>query len=121
MQTALRVVLCAFFCYVGWLHFRHPRSFVKIVPPMLPDPLLLVYISGFFEICGGLALLFNPLLGVARWGLLALLVAVFPANVYMAVANVPLDGRHFSAWLRYGRLPLQPLMMWLVWIATERA
>ncbi len=118
MRWLLRATLAVFFTYVGVLHFRRPRPFLDIMPPSFPNPLLLVYVSGFFEICGGIALLIPRLHAVARWGLIALLVAVFPANVYMALYNVPIAGRHFSTWLLWLRLPLQFVLMWLVWLVT---
>ena len=66
---------------VGVLHFVRPKAFVRIVPKFLPTPLALVYISGFFEILGGVGLLIPETRTWAAWGLIALYVAVFPANI----------------------------------------
>ena len=82
------------------------------MPPQLPQPLLLVYLSGVFELLGGLGLLPARTRRLAGWGLLALLVAVFPANVYMALIHEQL---HIPAWVAWGRLPLQLPLMWWVW------
>jgi uncharacterized membrane protein len=96
----------------GLLHFLRPATYLAIMPPQLPQPLLLVYLSGFFELLGGLGLLWPPTRHLAGWGLLALLVAVFPANVYMALIHEQL---HIPGWVAWARLPLQLPLMWWVW------
>jgi len=102
------------FTAIGVLHFVRPEPFVQIVPPFLPWPLGLVYISGVFEILGGLGLLIPKVRLWAAWGLIALLVAVFPANIYHAVANVPLAGEQASLAYHIIRLPMQlVLIAWL--------
>ena len=73
---------------IGTLHFVRPKPFVRIVPKYLPAPLTLVYVSGFFEILGGVGLLIPATRAWAAWGLIALYVAVFPANLYVAMENV---------------------------------
>ena len=99
------------------LHFVHPETYLRIMPPALPAPRLLVLLSGVAEVAGGLGLLLPATRRSAGWGLLALLVAVFPANVYM----ISLAGKlHIPAWVLWARLPLQPLLMWLVWRAARR-
>lgn len=100
------------------LHFGRPAIFERIVPPALPAPHLLVLLSGVAEVAGGLGLLLPATRRAAGWGLLALLVAVFPANVYMVGLASAL---HLPAWVLWARLPLQPLLMWLVWRAAELA
>jgi uncharacterized membrane protein len=92
---------------VGVLHFVRPEGFVKIVPAFLPAPLLLVYASGFFEIAGGLGLFLTRLHRAAAWGLIALYVAVFPANINMAVNDIQPSGGHIPSALMWLRLPLQ--------------
>ncbi|MFN3589978.1 MAG: DoxX family protein [Spirosomataceae bacterium] len=91
------------------MHFIQPKIFLKIVPPSFPSPLLLVYLSGIFEILGGIGLLFPMTKNFAIWGLIFLLIAVFPANIYMAkekkFAKIP-------AWVRWGRLPHQFFVIW---------
>ncbi len=79
----LRFALALLFVGVGVLHFLRPEVFARIVPPALPAPRLLVLLSGAAEVMGGLGLLLPATWRGAGWGLLALLVAVFPANVYM--------------------------------------
>lgn len=113
-----RYALVLLFVGAGVLHFVRPLPYVRIVPPYLPAPLLLVYLSGAAELAGGLGLLFPATRRLAAWGLLALLVAVFPANVYMlqthgtGLSVVPL----WALWLR---LPLQAVLMAWVWWARK--
>ena len=107
-----RYALALLFVGAGLIHLVRPATYLAIMPPQLPQPLLLVYTSGFFELLGGLGLLPVRSRRLAGWGLLALLVAVFPANVYMALIHEQL---HIPGWLAWGRLPLQPLLMWWVW------
>jgi uncharacterized membrane protein len=82
------------------------------MPPGLPAPLALVYLSGLLEVLGGLGLLWPRTRRLAGWGLLALAVAVFPANVYMALAHEQLG---VPGWVAWGRLPLQLPLLWWVW------
>jgi len=109
-----RVALALLFGGAGVLHFIHPETYLRIMPPALPAPRLLVLLSGVAEVAGGLGLLLPATRRWAVWGLLALLVAVFPANVHM----LRLAGElHIPAWVLWARLPLQPLLMWAVWRA----
>lgn len=113
------LLLAALFVAAGTLHFVTPRFFDQIVPPGLPlSPRAATLISGAAELAGGLGLLHPATRPAARWGLLALLVAVFPANIYMA--QFP-ERFHVSPAVAWGRLPLQPLLMWLVWRAGRTA
>ena len=118
-----RTALSAFFAFTGTMHFFRPRFFEAIVPPAIEaQKKEVVAISGAAEIAGA-ALVLPPasrLLG--RWWLLALLVAVFPANVHMAVNPEQirgLDMRRLPRWALWARLPLQPLAMIWVWHATR--
>jgi uncharacterized membrane protein len=113
----LRLGLALLFVSAGLLHFIRPETFLRIVPPVLPAPRLLVLLSGVAEVAGGLGLLLPATRRLAGWGLLALLVAVFPANVYMVGLA---DELHLPAWVLWARLPLQPLLMWAVWRAANR-
>ncbi len=113
------LVLAAVFVAAGLMHFAAPQFFDRIVPPGLPMPArTATLISGAAELAGGLGLLHPATRSAARWGLLALLLAVFPANVYMA--QRPQDFG-VPAWVAWARLPLQPLLMWAVWRAGRRA
>lgn len=102
---------------VGVLHFVRPRPFVRIVPNFLPAPLALVYISGFCEIAGGVGLLVPATWVAAAWGLIALYIAVFPANIYMVTHNISLNPeKPIPKWALWARLPFQFLFMaWAYW------
>lgn len=109
-------LIAALFVGAGVLHFVKPRLFAAIVPPMLPAPMLLVYLSGAAEIIGGLGVLVPSLRVWAGWWLIALLVAVFPANVYMALEPAKFGIAPVWLWLR---LPLQAVLIAWVWWATR--
>lgn len=88
---------------------------MKIVPAFLPAPLVLVYVSGFFEIAGGLGLLVTRVHRLAAWGLIALYIAVFPANINMALNDIQPSGGHIPAALMWLRLPFQVLFIAAAW------
>lgn len=111
------ILTSALFLSAGILHFTHPDFFVAIVPPWLPAPLLLVYVSGAFEILGGALVWPERTRSLAGYGLIALLFAVFPANLHMAM-NPDLFPDIPRAAL-YGRLPLQLFFMGLVYVSTR--
>jgi uncharacterized membrane protein len=104
----------------GALHFVVPELYVRIVPPVFPARLALVYLSGLAEIAVGVGVLHPRTRWLAAWATVALLVAVFPANVYMATSGVVVEGLPGggdpSTLVRWGRLPLQGvLILWAVW------
>ena len=114
----LAPILGIVFIVAGVLHFARPAPYVSIVPPWLPDPELLVALSGVAEVLGGAGLLIPRTRRPAAIGLIALLVAVFPANVQMAI-DPSGAGRGVPDPLLWARLPLQPLLAWLVWRAAR--
>jgi uncharacterized membrane protein len=110
----LRYVIAILFVIGGILHFINADLYLKIMPPYIPWHLAMVYISGVAEIAGGVGLLVPSLRKPAAWGLVALLIAVFPANVYMAVDRIQVTSRPIPQALLWARLPLQAVMIWLV-------
>jgi uncharacterized membrane protein len=115
MRTILRVLAAVFFVVAGMFHFLKPELYCQIMPPYFPAPHLLVAISGAAEIAGGIGLFIPPLRGAAGWGLIALLVAVFPANIYM----LQHPGQfHFAPWILWARLPFQGVFIVWVWFAA---
>ena len=98
----------------GVLHFLWPAMYERIIPPSLPWPAALVYVSGLAEIAGGVGLLIPRLRRAAGWGLVVLLIAVFPANIYMAVHPDRFADLHLPAWALWLRLPLQGLL--IAWV-----
>jgi len=116
MKHALQVALALFMAGAGVMHFLAPRGFIRIVPTFLPAPAALVLVSGVFEILGGVGLLVPPTRRAAAWGLVALYVAVFPANVNMAVNHIGFGRHPGPAWRSWARLPLQALLIaWAYW------
>jgi uncharacterized membrane protein len=114
-----RNLLAAFFVGAGVNHFVMPRAYEQIVPPRLRgDASRVVQLSGLAEIVGGLGVLLPRTRRPSGLWLMAVLAAVFPANLYMA--RTPERFRRIPRWALYGRLPLQPLMMWWAWRATRR-
>jgi uncharacterized membrane protein len=118
-----RGALAAFFAFMGTMHFVARRSFEAIVPPAIEAQRKeAVAISGVAEIAGAAAVLHPATRRFGRWWLLGLLLAVFPANVHMAVNPEQvrgLDLRRVPRWALWARLPLQPLAMLWVWRATR--
>lgn len=117
---AARWIFAGIFVVSGILHFTFPDTYARIVPPMFPRPKLLVLISGGAEILGGIGLLVPRTRRPAAFGLAVLLIAVFPANVYMAVAHVPSVGLVGNRWLQWLRLPLQLPLIWWAWRYTRK-
>jgi uncharacterized membrane protein len=114
LKTLTRFVFGALFVVAGLNHFRNPGFYVGIMPPYLPWPLALVYISGVAEVVLGALLLFPTWTVMAGWGLIALLVAVFPANVHMAMHPELYPSVSPTALLM--RLPFQGLLIaWAYW------
>src|ERR1700722_11853599 len=112
-----RTILEILFIISGSLHFLAPQVYLKIMPPFLPVPLTLVQISEAAEIFGGLGLLVSSTRRVVAWGLVALLVAVLPANIYMVIDHARFAS--FPLWALWLRLPLQlPLIYW-AWYYTK--
>lgn len=120
-KQVLMLVMAVFMCVVGVLHFVRPDPFVQIMPSALAEyALALVYVSGFFEIAGGVGLLVPPLRKAAAWGLVALFIAVFPANINMAVNEIAVDGHALPTWALWARLPFQAVLVGLaVWFARD--
>ena len=98
--------LSVFFIYFGVDHFINPDFYLSIMPPSFPMHLEAVYISGLFEILGGIGVLLSKTRKLAGWGLFALLIAVYPANIYMALTpeafpDIPLSALYFRLVLQF--------------------
>lgn len=121
MKELFRVILSVSIVIVGLLHFALPEPFVKIMPSLLPYPLELVYISGFFEILGGIGLLVPGVSRAAAWGLVVLFIAVFPANINMAVNHIKIETIPYSdaPLFQWIRLPLQAVLIAWAWWYTK--
>ena len=120
LKRPLLYLMGPLYVVAGLLQFVVPELYVQIVPPVFPAALALVYLSGLAEVAVGIGLLLPRTRRYAAWGLVALLVAIFPANVYMATSGVVVEGMPGggdpSALVRWGRLPLQGvLILWALW------
>ena len=109
--------LSVFFIYFGIDHFINPDFYLSIMPPSFPLHEEAVYISGFFEIVGGIGVLIPRFRKIAGWGLVALLIAVYPANIYMAITpeafpDIPVE-------MLYFRLALQFLFFYWAYSVTR--
>jgi uncharacterized membrane protein len=115
-----RILLASLFLISGMLHFLAPAIYLQIMPPWLPAHRLLVYISGAAELLGAIGLLVPATRHAAAWGLVVLLVAVLPANIYMATSHLRMPGIMGQSWAQWLRVPLQlPLIYW-AWFCTRR-
>ena len=114
LRTLSLLVMSGFYIFAGLMHFKKPEMYLKIMPPFLPAHELLVRISGVAESTLGLALLIPSLRKKASIGIIALLIAIFPANIYMLM----LGGEKFGLpqWVLWVRLPLQGVLIyWAAW------
>jgi uncharacterized membrane protein len=119
-RQILRGVVALFFVLAGANHFRAPDVYLGMMPPRLPHPELLNAIAGAAEILGGLGLIFAATRRLAGWGLIALLVAVFPANLHVALQG-HMPGFDFSPLTLWLRLPFQAVFIVAVgWVAVKR-
>jgi uncharacterized membrane protein len=118
-RTALRWILAAFFIVAGLNHFRVPDLYVAMIPEWMPWPRALNIVAGACEILGGVGVLVPRLRAAAGWGLAALLVAVFPANLHVALMG-HMPGFGFSPLTLWLRLPFQAVLIaWVWWVADE--
>lgn len=110
-----------FYVVAGALHFIKAEPYLRIMPPYIPWHVAMVRVSGACEILGGLGLLVSGTRRAASWGLVALLIVVFPANIYMAIHPIEAGATSIAPVLRWGRLPLQLLLVWwLLWCTKPR-
>ena len=119
LKAAALIVAAVSYIVVGILHFTHEAFFISIMPPYLPAHKELVLISGVFEILGGVGLLFKPTRRAASFGILALLVAVYPANIHMAMNPEQFVHMSPSPLGLYLRIPMQFVFAaWAWWVGS---
>lgn len=119
LREFFRWLASVLFILAGINHFLHPHFYERIVPPGFPSPQFLVLVSGLAEIVGGLGVLMGRLRRLAGWGLLVLLILIFPANIYMALHPQRFE---ISPWILWTRLPLQAVLMaWVWWVTLWRS
>ena len=115
IKSFLIIISSIFYVIVGIKHFIQPEYFLSIVPPYLPYHLELVYISGLFEILFGLLILFPKYRYYGAIGLILLLVAVFPANIYLAQSKEAQEAIGATQEIATWRLPMQGVLMWIAY------
>jgi uncharacterized membrane protein len=116
MQTIGLYIMAAFFVYAGISHFTKKNFFIKAMPPYIPNHEAMVILSGIAEITLGLGLLFKSTQSLAAWGIILLLIAVFPANIYMATSG---KFKKIPQWLLWLRLPLQLILIAWAYLYTK--
>lgn len=110
------IVIGILFVMAGILHFIKPDPYLRIMPSFIPNPKAMVYISGVFEVIGGIGFLVPEFRHLAGWGLILLLFAVFPANIEMFLKGYKKHGFSIFTWIALIRLPIQfVLMFWIYW------
>lgn len=113
-RTLSRGALALFFVAAGTFHFVRPEPYLAIMPSWIPWAATLVAISGAAEITGGLGVCFRPTRAAAGWCLIALLVAVFPANIYAISTGMLIGGHAVPLWMLWARLPFQ--LLFIAWV-----
>ncbi len=113
IKTISIIIMSLFYIGAGLSHFFNPDWYVRIVPPILPFKIAIVYISGIFEIILGSLLIFPKTRFIAGWGLIILLVAVYPANIYVALTNG--EAMDITPLIAWGRLPFQFVLIGLAY------
>jgi uncharacterized membrane protein len=119
-QRVLRVLLTVFLVAAGVMHFALPGFYLPMMPPSLPWREELLLVTGAFEILFGLALLSPRTARRAAWGIVALFILMFPANLAMAVNGGAVDGILVPPLLLWGRLPIQGLLIAWALLFTRR-
>jgi uncharacterized membrane protein len=112
--TTSRVTLALFFIVAGTGHFITPAPYLAIVPTYLPWPAAMVALSGVAEILGGVGVCFRSTRRAAGWWLIALLIAVFPANIHAISTGMVIGGHALPAWILWARLPFQ--LLFIAWV-----
>jgi uncharacterized membrane protein len=112
--------MAVFYIFAGLMHFLRPDFYVPMMPPYLPWHGALIFLSGVAELVLGIAVLIPSLRPLAAWGIIALLIAIFPANLHIALHNVAVFGNAEGAGIwNWVRLPLQLVLIWWAWWYTQ--
>lgn len=121
IRSNARIATGITFIFTGATHFLIPGKYLEMMPPFITAPLVMVYISGFFEILGGIGLIVPWTKRMSAYGLIALLLAVFPANVYVALNNIQLGGFMSDPFYQWMRLPLQFVLIgWVLFVSKTK-
>jgi uncharacterized membrane protein len=113
-----RVLVVVWFIVGGIGHFVLTKTFVSIVPPYVPFPLEMIYLTGVLEIAGALALLYKPLRHIAGWCLIALSICVTPVHIQMLIEADKYQNIGLA--VLWARLLFQPIFIWIIWASTRQ-
>lgn len=116
IQSISLYLMALLYIVAGVNHFRSPKFYIRIIPPILPKPELINWLSGAAEIVLGVLLLIPSTSSLAAWGVILLLIAVFPANIYHLQARGA--GMKVPIWALWVRLPIQFLLIWWAYSHT---
>ena len=120
-KQTFRVLMAVLMVLAGLSHFFADGVYIKIYPPLLPYATTMVYFTGVAEVLGGIGLLIPSVSQVAAWGLVILFIAVYPANINMAINNIHIDNIPDGNWFQAIRLPFQfVLIAWAWWLTRSR-
>lgn len=113
------ITMSIFYLLAGINHFYRPDFYMQMMPPYVPAHAEAVFFSGVAEVLLAIGLLVPRTRALAAWGVIALLIAVFPANVHMAIHQVPVGDPPVSSWLLWLRLPFQAVLVAWAWWHTQ--
>tara|TARA_X000001036_G_scaffold105432_2_gene98560 strand:- start:1863 stop:2237 length:375 start_codon:yes stop_codon:yes gene_type:complete len=119
IKSFLIIISSIFYVIVGIKHFIEPEYFLSIVPPYLPYHLELVYVSGLFEVLFGILILLPKYRYYGAIGLILLLIAVFPANIYLAQNEIAQEAIGATQEIAIWRLPIQGILIWIAYFIRK--
>lgn len=117
MKLAMLYFMVLIFCAAGIYHFVNPKMYQRIMPAYMPYHIPLIYITGVLEIAFAILLIPESTRPLGAWLLIGLLIAIFPANIQMAINFW--QKQNPSLWIAIIRLPLQFVLIWWAWIYTK--
>ncbi len=121
LKNILRWLATLFFVVAGLLHFIIPEFYLAMMPTFIPFQQFFIVISGIAEVAGAIGIQIPRLRKFAGIGLIVLLVAVFPANIYVAVSNPTIPNLEYSVSSMWLRLLLQPIfIVWVWWVSVKK-
>jgi uncharacterized membrane protein len=119
-RDKMRVAAGVAFIVASIPHFTSPERYLPMMPPFVPAPRMMISVSGVAELLGGIGMLIPRTARLASWWLAALLLAIFPANIYVAISGVNAAGLPSSPWYTWSRLPFQLVFLWWVLASVRK-
>jgi uncharacterized membrane protein len=119
MKKLFLILMSIFYIVAGFNHFKNPQFYLDMMPPYLPAHAVLNMLAGVIEIILGIGLLFVKSRRASAWGIIALLIAIFPANIYMYTNNISPGGTAVPEWAALLRLPFQLVFIGWAYVYTK--